>query len=155
MGRTADFCSVALCLYWGGSGVRGSQFQRHPIQYIPRDTEKIPPGMSTGWMKCDHKMQEMFKFMKSYYGKRHMAINRPSNTPSLQKHLIHRSGHFLKLFRKSSSVSVFCCVVVAASMSSFDSKHLHFIIILNLGKSEKSTVPDPANKVHEDTLMFL
>jgi len=48
-------------------------------------------------------------------------------------------------------MSVFSCAVVAASMSRIDSKHLPFMVILTLGKSQKLHVARLVNEVDEDT----
>jgi len=60
------------------------------------------------------------------------------NSSSLRTHLSHRSCHFLKQFWKSSFASVFSCAILAASMSWIDSKRLPLMVILTLGKSQKS-----------------
>lgn len=60
------------------------------------------------------------------------------DSPSPRPHLSHRSRHFLKWFWTSSPASAFSCPAVAASMSWIDSKPWPFLVMLTLGRSQKS-----------------
>jgi hypothetical protein len=83
---------------------------------------------------------------KNYYSKRHIAINPP--------HLRHTYPIVLATFWSSSGspLSWMCsCAVVAASVSWIDSKvYLSWSFWL-WGRARSRTVPDPVNKVEENT----